>query len=130
RRYAESGTLEGNEASRTCRFAAPRHQRAIAFPVTPASNYVEPLTDSALRRGALAVVSVRRARGGGLRRFARNRSLSCVRLCRTRDHVRRQVVMDIAAAASYSLAAGLGSSTQSWSPARISFSICIGITRR
>jgi len=80
----------------------------------PASNYVEPLTDSALRRGALAVVSVRRARGGGLRRFARNRSLSCVRLCRTRDHVRRQVVMDIAAAASYSLAAGLGSSTQSW----------------
>src|SRR5690606_17993472 len=73
-RYAEFGTLEGNEASWTCRFVATRHQRAITLPVMPAPDYVEPLTDSALRRGALAVVPVRRARGGGLRRFARNRS--------------------------------------------------------
>jgi hypothetical protein len=93
---------------------ATRHQRAITLPVMPAPDYVEPLTDSALRRGALAVVPVRRARGGGLRRFARNRSRNCGNLCRTRDHVRPQVVMDIAAAASYSLAAVPGSSTQSW----------------
>ena len=48
--------------------------------------------DSAVLHGALTAVRIRRARGGGLRRFARSRPLDCIRLHRTRGHVRRRVL--------------------------------------
>src|SRR5690606_30641160 len=62
--------------------------------------------DSAMLRGALTAVRIRRARGGGLRRFARSRPLDCIRLRRTRGHVRRRVLWGFTAAACSSFVAG------------------------
>src|SRR5690606_28985794 len=93
RRYAVFGTVESNEApvdhaDRTD-VGNPARDCAVC---QDASRLGDAVLDSAMLRGALTAVRIRRARGGGLRRFARSRPLDCIRLRRTRGRVRRRVL--------------------------------------
>ena len=106
-RYAVLGTVESNEApvdhADGTDVGNPARDCALC---QDASRLGDAVLDSAMLRGALTAVRIRRARGGGLRRFARSRPLDCIRLRRTRGHVRRRVLWGFTAAACSSFVAG------------------------
>src|SRR5690606_3880122 len=92
-RYAVFGTVESNEApvehANGTDVGHPARDCAVCQDASRLGNAV---LDSAMLRGALTVVPIRRARAGGLRRFARSCPLDCIRLRRTRGHARRRVL--------------------------------------
>src|SRR5690606_28089472 len=88
--------LERSRAAKR-RWTMPTEQMLVIRRATVLSAWMplrlgDAVLDSSVLHGALVAVPVHRARGGGLRRFARSRPLDCIRLRRTRGHVRRRVM--------------------------------------